>query len=151
MRQVFQCALTGVFALGAIYAQSTTTSQTYNTGMVGISVNQTARLNILNLNPSTGTAVVCSADLQLLNAGGGTLKQRSVPNIDPGKAVSLDLDRGDIADQAVPRISLRGVVTTPSSAASPAPAPCNLTVTLEIVDNETARTNVVVSAVATSK
>ena len=30
-------------------------------------------------------------------------------------------------------------------------APCNLTVTLEIVDNETARTNVVVTGVAASK
>jgi len=149
MQQFFKCALVGVFALGAVFAQTTTTaSQTITTGIVGLSVNQNARLNILNLNPNTGTPVVCSADAQFVDAAGGTLKQVAIPNIDPGKAAAVTLDRLDIADQAMPRINLRGVVTTPSAAATAAPAACSLLVTLEIIDDATARTDVVVTGSA---
>jgi len=131
--------------LGAqLFAQTTTSTGTITTGIVGLSVNQNARLNILNVNPNTATPVVCSADVQFAGAGGATLKQRAIPNIDPGKAASFQLDRSEIADQATPAIYIRGVVATPSAAATPAPAPCNLVVTLEIVDDATARTNVVI-------
>jgi hypothetical protein len=150
MQQFFKCALAGVFALGAVFAQTTTTttSQTITTGIVGLSVNQSARINILNLNPNTGTPVVCSADVQFVNAVGDTLKRASIANIDPGKEAEVTLDRLDVPDQAMPRINLRGVVTTPSAAATPAPAACSVLVTLEIIDDSTARTDVVVTGSA---
>jgi len=142
-----------VFA-GQMMAQTTTLSQVIfqhsdTTGMVGFTLNQTARLNVLNLNTMPATAPTptpanCTVELQFFDGQNNMLKQTMVANFAPGTATLLDLKREAISTTAGGRVEIRGVVTvnpTPSPAASPAAVGfCTVKTTLEIFDSNTLST-----------
>ena len=122
--------------------------QTYTTGMVGFTVNQTARLNVLNLNPVPATAQPtannCTVELQFFDEKSTLLKQFVVPNFAPGTATSFDLPRSAVTSQTSSRAQIRGVVVVnpaPTPVGSPATTgPCSVMTTLEIFDAVTGST-----------
>lgn len=112
------CALAGILASANLMAQTSapaaTTIPGATSGMIGVAFDQTARLNVLNLNPDAGTPTVCSVQLEFVDAQNNVLKQSIVANIPPGQAVALDLRREDIAAATPARLEVRGVVRSPA-------------------------------------
>jgi hypothetical protein len=154
----YGCALAGFMVCSAhLIAQTTpisTTEPGVTTGMVGLAPSQTARINVLNLNPMAGTPVICSVQLQFVNPENSVLKQAIVANIPPGQAAALELKREEIADMTTLRQSIRGVVRNPlglppvASGAAPIAVPpaCTIMTTLELFDDLTGVTHVVTAA-----
>jgi len=153
-----RCVLTGLFGFGAHLMAQTAIPiplfhPTVTTGMVGVSLNQTARLNVLNLNPapaSTGMAATnCTVELQFFDGQGNSVKQTVVPNFAPGKATSLDLKRAEVTDTSAVRTEIRGAVTvnpTPAPMGTPAATGyCSIFATLEVFDDSTGATQVLTS------
>jgi hypothetical protein len=123
--------------------------QSLTTGMVGFTLNQTARLNVLNLNPVSTTTTTtaptnCTVELQFFDDKGSLVKQSVVPNFAPGTATSSDLTRASVTSETASRAEIRGVVVvnpTPSPVASPAAVGyCSVMTTLEIFDSTTGST-----------
>jgi hypothetical protein len=119
--------------------------QTYSTGMIGFTTNQTARLNVLNMNPTAFVTTVgstppanCTVELQFFDSKGIMISQTVLSNFAPGTATSLDLARSAITSATPARAEIRGVVTvnpSPAPAGSPAsPSYCSVFPTLEIFD-----------------
>jgi hypothetical protein len=150
-------ALAGIFACGqTAWAQSvidiptpvlSVFQQNYTTGMVGFTTNQTARLNVLNLNPVSTTATTpatCSVGLQFFDGQNKSLKEVVVTNLAPHTATSLDLRRMEVTSQTGLRAEIRGmVVMNPTAATAGAPTSisfCNVITTLEIIDDLTGGT-----------
>jgi len=127
--------------------------QSFTTGMVGFTTNQTVRLNVLNLNsvPTSTTATPmanCTIELQFFDAKNNLVKQALVPNFGPGTATSLDLPRASVTSENATRAEIRGVVVVNPSTpvASPvAPGYCIVMTTLEIFDTTTNSTVVLTS------
>jgi hypothetical protein len=145
MRQLVACGYVcaAVLILGApLLAQDTTT------GMVGVSNNQAVRLNVLNVSPASSTtatiAAVCAVQLQLIDGGGTVLKQASM-GVAAGKVAAIELRREDIASATSARVQLRGQVNTVPAAAgtTAASSVCNLISTLEVFDEASGDTQVV--------
>jgi len=121
--------------------------QSFTTGMVGFTTNQTARLNVLNLNsvPAGTTAIQpanCSLELQFFDDQNGLIKHTTVANLAPGTATSFDLPRASVTSETAARAEIRGVVVVNSSP-TPVPSPvavpavlasCTVFTTLEILD-----------------
>jgi len=143
---LFGTALAAIFACGQLalaQPSAVPTNQTSTTGMVGFTTNQTARLNVLNLNPvttasATPTAANCTVELRIFDAQNNMVNQSVVPAFAPGTATFLDLERATVTSQTSPRAEIRGVVVV-----NPAPTPvespaltgfCSVMVTLEIID-----------------
>ena len=127
--------------------------QSYTTGMVGFTVNQTARLNVLNLNsvpvlyPTATTSTAnCTVELQFYDNKGALVQQFVVPNFAPGAATSFDLPRTGVTSETAARAEIRGVVvvnppTSVASLASPAAVGyCTVFTTLEVFDSTTGST-----------
>jgi hypothetical protein len=120
--------------------------------MVGFTTNQTARLNVLNLNPvTTITASLtppnppnCTVELRFFDAQNNMVSQSVVPSFAPGTATFLDLERATVTSQTSPRAEIRGVVVVnpaPTPVGSPSPTGfCSVMVTLEIIDAPTGST-----------
>jgi hypothetical protein len=130
--------------------------QSYTTGMVGFTVNQTARLNVLNLNsvpvlyPTATTSTTtttstanCTVELQFYDNKGALVQQFVVPNFAPGAATSFDLPRTGVTSETAARAEIRGVVVVnpPTAVASPAAEGyCTVFTTLEVFDSTTGST-----------
>jgi hypothetical protein len=128
-------------------------NQTQTFGMIGLALNQTARLNVVNAaSPPTAPValVVCNMTLQLFDDQANKLAELAVDNLEPGKALHLDLARPAAAPNVTAplRIQVRGVVIvgapiTPQPLDTP-PVPvlavCAVVPTLEVFDNDTGRT-----------
>jgi len=157
---LFGTALAAIFACGQLalaQPSAVPTNQTTTTGMVGFTTNQTARLNVLNLNPViTSTANLtpptspnCTVELQFFDAQNNMVNQSVVPAFAPGTATFLDLERATVTSQTSPRAEIRGVVVVnpaPTPVGSPAPTGfCSVMVTLEIIDDSTGSTVVLTS------
>jgi hypothetical protein len=116
--------------------------QSFTTGMVGFTTNQTARLNVLNLNAlATTTATTstipanCSVALQFLDSAGTLVKQTTVTNFAPGAAASFDLPRASVTSETATRAEIRGVVVVnPTETTTTTAGFCTLFTTLEIYD-----------------
>jgi hypothetical protein len=149
---LFGMALAGIFACGqTASAQSVigiptpipvVLQQSYTTGMVGFTTNQTARLNVLNLNPVSATASAtpnCSVQLQFFDGQNKMLKEGAASTLAPLAATSLDLKRVEVTAQTSPRAQIRGVVViNPTATTVAAPTTigyCNVMTTLEIIDD----------------
>jgi hypothetical protein len=153
-------ALCGVLAFdGAVRAQTPTLpsifpggaivfEQSFTTGMLGFTTSQTARINVLNLNPVPATATAqprnCIVELQFFDDKNNLVKQSVVPNFAPATAASLDLTRATVTSETAARAEIRGVVVinpTPTPVGSPAPTGfCTVMTTLEVFDNTTGST-----------
>lgn len=150
---------------GIAAAQSTSLpvwyAQVQTFGMVGLTEGQTARLNLLNPGvPSpAATGAICSAQVSFLNDQGTVLKMSTVSVI-PGKSVSFDLDRDTdlaVTDRRVEiratiRIPALTLVASPPQPGPPQPVPpqpvtCTLIPSLEIFNNDTGRTQLVLTDV----
>src|SRR5215471_3058578 len=90
-------ALTGLILFASVlpfYGQSISPNapqSAMTTGLVGVTSTQTARLNVLNLQPIIPgvAAVLCPATLEFYDDNGALLKQLAVTNISPTTAASL--------------------------------------------------------------
>jgi hypothetical protein len=130
--------------------------QTSTTGMVGFTTNQTARLNVFNLNSTQTppTAANCTVELAFygpqaaatssttaIPLNGPILSQSFVPNFGPGASTFLDLPRASVTSETSARAQIRGAVTVnpsevPASISSTATnGYCNVFITLEVFDS----------------
>lgn len=153
-------AFAGLFLFGAhlIQAQTTTVSVTGNastTGIVGVTSTQTARLNVLNLQPVIPgvAAVICPATLEFYDDSGALLKQLAVTNISPATAANLAFKPPVASTAAGARAQIRAVVVTPTNfvvtpgtepptPALPVSRACNVMASLEIIDDATGATHI---------
>jgi len=146
-----------VFALAAsgLWAQTSTPAPEQaagTTGMVGVAEGQFARFNVLNpgvLPPAVG--VICNALLTFIGPDGGVLKTKLV-TVNPGQSDYLDLFSDvDLALAVGERKEVRATFTTPPvipvAAATPATTPCELIPTLELVDELSGKTQVVLGGI----
>jgi hypothetical protein len=130
--------------------------QTFTTGVVGFTTNQTARLNVFNLN-STATATTatnCTVELAFYGPqaaatssstavplSGPLLGQSFAANFAPGATASLDLPRASVTSETAARAEIRGVVvvnptSVPASIGSTATnGYCAVFITLEVFDS----------------
>ena len=146
-----------VLAATSLAAQSIPVTQTTTTfGMVGLAEGQTAQLNVLNPGvapPAVG--VICSATVSFLNDQGTVIKSATL-SVPPGKSMSFslysDIDLSLATDE---RREIRATVRTspifpPAATATPAVVgACPLFPTLEIFDNLTRKTQVVMGKTET--
>ena len=148
--------LTCVFALGAIasFGQTITPAPPFveTTGMIGIADAQTAQLNLLNpgvLPPAMGA--ICTAAVAFVGADSTVLKSTTLA-VPPDKSMSFDLHSDTDLNLAVgDHREIRVVISVPAivpvaASATPAPA-CKVIPTLEMIDNSSGRTLVVLGHV----
>ena len=160
---LFGLIVSGVAGIAA--AQSTSPpawyAQVQTFGMVGLTEGQTARLNLLNPGvPSpAATGAICSAQVSFLNDQGTVVKMSTVSVI-PGKSVSFDLDRDTDLAVSDRRVEIRATIRIPALtpvASPPQPVPpqplppqpaiCTLVPSLEVFNNDTGKTRVVLTDV----
>jgi hypothetical protein len=118
---------------------------TFSSGMAGLAPGQTARLNVVNIGPTTASPVACVLVLAFLDSDGKILKQM-VASVPSGKAAFVDLPASPGPSGG--RIEIRGIGYNPllsPVAAVPQPVSCNLVPTLELFDTETTKTVAIVS------
>ncbi len=119
-------------------------------GMVGLTQGQTARLNLLNpgVLPPLATGAICSAQVSFLDNKGAVLKTAPI-SVLPGQSVPFDLNRDTDVTSTDQRVQIRAILQTPLPSpivASPQQLMgCPLIPTLEIFDNDTGRTQVVIT------
>ncbi len=126
--------------------------QTFTTGMVGFAANQSARLNVFNLNsvaattaPGSTPPANCTVALQFYDNKGALVSQSIVPNFAPGQSAFFDLPYSGITTESLVHAEIRGVLVinpTPTSVAvSTTPiGNCSVITTLEIFDMITGST-----------
>jgi hypothetical protein len=148
----------GLCLLGSqvLVAQTTSTvpGTTVTTGIVGVTSTQTARLNVLNLQPVIPgvAAVACPATLQFYDDAGALLKQLALTNISPATAASLVLKPAAPSGSVTARAQIRATVFTPfTTVIKPEPGSstvpafpiggCNVMASLEIIDDLTGVTH----------
>jgi hypothetical protein len=120
--------------------------------MVGVAQGEFAHFNVLNpgvLPPAVG--VVCNALLTLLGADDGVLKTKSV-SVTPGQSAYIDLFSDvDLGLAVGARKEIRATFTTPpvvpTSSATATVGPCNLIGTLELIDELSGTTQVVLGGI----
>jgi hypothetical protein len=132
------------------------------TGLVGVTSTQTARLNVLNLQPIIPgvAAILCPATLEFYDDNGALLKQLAVTNISPTTAASL-VYKPLVSTAVGARAQIRAVVLTglnfgfnpgagspaaPTASANPV---CNLMASLEIIDDSTGGTHILTTDLRT--
>jgi hypothetical protein len=143
-----------VATAAALYAQSTApnipVTHTRTSGVVGLAQGQTARFNVLRPNENEPATVPCAAVLTYFDGAGKQLKSSTV-TVAPGTVGYLNLDSDiDLALPVSQWKQIRVTVTVPlvpppassSTAVKPIPI-CRLIPTLEIFDELTGRTTVV--------
>ena len=149
-----------VLLFGAVFSSPAQTvspsapQSALTTGLVGVTSAQTARLNVLNLQPVIPgvAATLCQATLEFYDDTGALLKQLAVPNISPATAASLVFKPTVPSAAAGARAQIRAVVLTPLNfgfnpgASSPTPtmpaiSACNVMASLEIIDDSSGTTH----------
>ena len=144
--------LTVLFALILNIASAQSGSQPgLGFAMIGIAAGQSARVNALNLgSPAPASTSSCSVTLQFFDAEGQLLKQKVV-TLKTGKAASLDLRMDELPDGGDPRAEIRAVLLFGySGGANPSPIvmqrfDCNIVPSLEVFDNTTGRTSLILT------
>jgi hypothetical protein len=137
MTKFFICA--AILSGSLLMAQNTPLQNTQRTTpVVGITPGQTARLDVLYPTaPAPIDQVLCGANLILSDDQGKALKSSSFTGMIAGKAVSISVN-ADTDLGSTPRTELYGFSIQPPG--------CNLQTSLEIIDNVTQRTLVVVGS-----
>ena len=112
-------------------------NQQRTSGVVGITSGQTARLNVLYpIAPAPILQRICSVSLAIADNQGTILKSNAVASLTAGKSVSLDLNAD--SDLAGARTQIHGLTVAPTG--------CQLIATLEVIDNSTQKTIVVIGS-----
>ena len=156
-------ALAGLLLFGSQFvAQAQTVSSSTpgvitTTGIVGVTSTQTARLNVLNLQPVIPgvAAVACPATLEFYDDTGVQLKQLAVTNISPATAMSLVFKPAIPSTAVGARAQIRAVVFTPTASVAnpgsgstpfmPVRAGCAVMASLEIIDDSTGATHTIIT------
>ena len=147
-------ALAGLLLFGSQFlAQAQTVpasipGTTVTTGIVGVTGTQTARLNVLNLQPVIPgvAAVLCPATLEFYDDTGAQLKQLALTNISPANAASLVFKPAISSTAVGARAQIRAVVFTPSTTVTgpifmQVRPGCSVMASLEIIDDATGATH----------
>lgn len=127
-------------------------------GMIGITPGQTIRLNVVNVVPPPNPELPPSpirVVLTFLNSDGQLFRNRDgnpvrrVAMLEPGESTFLNLSGGEFAG-GVARLHLRAVVTVipppqPDSQSVPPPIGDRIVTTVEVLNNATGRTDLVLS------
>ena len=108
--------------------------------MIGVAGGQTARLSVVNSSPLKG---FCLVELVFVDAEGNIVKS-SREQIDQGKSRRLDLDR-DTVQSPENRIQIRAVVNVTRGPLDPDAAACIPISSVEVFDNETGRTTIILT------
>jgi len=118
--------------------------------MIGIASGESMRVNALNIGSSASKqASSCPVTLQFLGAQSEVLKQ-TIVTLRPGAAASMDLSR-DAIRAGEGRAEIRAVLLFGySGGAAPSPEvlqrfDCNIVPSVEVYENRTGRTSVVVT------
>jgi len=145
MLRLFHSTCLCALVAGGLYAQSAPPPILETSGMIGIAFGETARLNVLN--PTAVAA--CPATLSFLDGSGTLLKSEAV-TVPAGKSVWFDLHSDTDLDLAMTdRREIRATLLIPGPVPASASAPtstvptCEYVKTLEIFDNASLRTLVV--------
>ena len=151
------CLAAGIANAQQTMPGSMPVTQIQSSGMAGITAGQTARLSALNpgVPAPLATAARCPAHVAFMDDQGNLLKSADI-TVDPGKSVSVDLNRDTDTSTSAPRLQIRAVLTfTPPTPVAPATGSsfagfvsmvtCRLVPTLEIFDNVTSKTQFVLS------
>jgi hypothetical protein len=153
----------GVIAVAQTVPIPVSLNQTQSFGMIGVALNQTGRLNVVNTAPApTGPValVACSLTLQLFDDQANKVAELAVDNLEPGKALHLDLPRPAAASNVTDplRIQVRGVVIVggpilprPLDPTVAVLSVCAVAPTLEVFDNDTGKTQVVLTNASVSQ
>ena len=128
----------------AAMAQGPFTSlQQHTSGVVGITAGQTAKLNVLYPTvPAPILQVICSATLVIADDQGKILKSEDAQQLIAGKSIALDLNADTDLPSGTNRVQIHALTLTPNPG-------CALIPTLEILDNSTGKTVVVVGSKVT--
>ena len=122
----------------------TTNSITLSFGVIGLASGESVRINVLNLvrtPPPLGIAQLpCRAELDFYDAEGKLHKQKVVDSLGFGRADFLDLDRAEITGAAG-----RAQIAASVKVGSNQSFFCSIAPTLEIFDDATGRTNIVLT------
>jgi hypothetical protein len=111
------------------------------TGVVGIVAGQTARLNVIYPTiPAPVAQVLCSVTLSIADDSGNVIKSKNVTQFIAGKSVSVDVN-ADTDLIGAGRSQLHGFSIAPNG--------CRLVTNLEVIDNTTQKTLLVVSGEGT--
>jgi hypothetical protein len=144
--------LVGLASVQPARAQQSSFTQVQIFGTAGLTAGQTMRLNVVNpgvLLPSKPT-LSCQLQLVFVNPSGMALKTENV-TVAPGQSASAELNRDlEIAagDGSVPvRAMVRNlqVIIEPSGVVPPDSSFCPIVPSVEIVDNATNKTQVIVT------
>jgi hypothetical protein len=124
--------------------------------MLGLAPGQSMRLTALNLwtanrliPPSAGPPT-CRVMFQFYDSDGQLVNETAIDNVAPGTAASVDLNRDDLPRNDL-RVQLRAVLKFGYfGGANPGPGilqqfACTITPTLEIFDNDSRKTTVVLT------
>lgn len=131
------CAVIVNSGLAAAQTSLTQNGQV-TSGVVGITLGQTARFNILYPTaPAPILQILCSATLVFADDQGNVLKTNAVSQLTAGKSVSLDLN-GDTDTGGRSRTQIHAFSISPSG--------CVYVATLELIDNVTQKTVLVVGS-----
>lgn len=131
----------------------TALSANISSGMVGLAAGQTARLNAYHPAPPAplATGAVCNAQVSFIDDQGTVLKTAPISVI-PGKSVAVDLNPATDLTAPASRIQIRAAITFPPPASNPMSGTmfmpimgCSLVPTLEIFDDATLKTQVLVA------
>src|SRR5215204_6393881 len=122
----------------------TRTTLSRSTGMIGITSNQTARINVVRDDPFFFDDPFLRVELSFVDSDGNILAQK-VYEVGAGKATFLDLNGRDVVGSGLNRLQLRAVVKF-LGPVDLLPAE-NCIPTLEVIDNETGETRFLLPAV----
>jgi len=118
-------------------------------GMVGIAAGQSMRVNVLNAGVLTPTAqpISCATQVFFLDEQGVVVKRATV-TASPGRSISIDIHRDVDIVASQSRVEVRAVVTSISFLTTvpgqpPHLAFCQIVPTLEVFDDATERTTVI--------
>ncbi len=137
------------FSAFSAMAQIGVNTRQYDTGTVGLAPGQTARLNVLypTIPAPLGAQILCSATLSVIATDrNGTVKSDSV-QLAGGKTASVSLNADTDLPAGSGPVQVRAVVLTPGLSATG--AACSVVPTLEILDNVSNKTTVVLKGEVT--
>ncbi len=110
-------------------------------GMVGITLGQTIRLNVVNLGgPDT---LPCDTTLTFFDSEGNVLT-RFTESMDPGQAAFLDLHGEDLVLRVRERMQIRATMEATCRSEGD---PRDLPTTLEVFDDKTGQTSIILNPV----
>ena len=140
-------ALAAIVITGAVWGATSASAikevdPRAQSGMVGITAGQTARLNVFHDDPFSRDDPFFRVELSIVDGEGNILAQKVI-DLNSGKAAFLDLRASEVPPRDTDRTQIRGVVRY---VGTPDTRTYMWTPTLEVFDNATGETSLLVPA-----